>query len=1453
MPQNALSSRNVRVFVSSTYTDLIPVRDAAKATIERLRGAEFVGMELFGARSESAEHVSIEEVDDADLYIGLVGGRWGSGITEAEYRRAREKKIQCLLYLMNEEAITVRDAEAAKQARLAHWRRELSDSFDGHLVQHFSTPDDLAKAIPIDLHNWLYRRLVKDAQRSAADGQLSLLRALAQSVREPESLREALIESGIAVGDDLLETLVALSPMTTKLLVAGINDLPNSYATRVENFITAYLGTPGNPVPFGGRADFMQRLDSWLTSDDVPPYLLIAEEAGRGKSAALVRWSRTVMSDERYAVVFVPVSIRYHTNLAGVFFAALAARLARVCGQPLTNETNTSAEVWRGLVAEYLKKPLEDGRTLVVVIDGLDEAADWVPGPDLFPFTPGERVRLVVSARFTNKAPTREAWRNQLGWDSNLSTSFELLPLTKEGVRDVVVRMGFPLAELGDKVDIVAQLHRLSEGDPLLVNLYVKELWKKGDAAARLTPEDLAKIEPGLAGYFKQWWDDQRALWGSDAPLKEPGVRAVLNLLSCALGPLRREDVIALAPPDCHIGVWTLDDFIRPIERFVIEEEDGLIFNHPRFAQHHYAELKGEAAVIEKLFVAWGKRELARLTSGELSPLDVAPYLIQYYAHHLERTRAPVDDLMALLVPEWRQAWERQDGGLSGLLADVHRAWNAVAAEDDRLIKRGAAPVRLADEIYCALCSASIRSLAENIPPPLMKRLLEEKIWSPQQALAYARNTIDTDRKGVSLIIAAQFLEPAERRLAVEEAIAVARESESGEIWSQLLLSIPEFTVEELLTEPNAMRAAGLVALRLAGAGRFPDAMRIVRALSDPAPVAQMLVKSMLRQEEVWQLADLLPPGSEKMIAVALSAAMNEPIAESVIESFGEEAPNIRRLIALAGDDSLPLTEGDRFSVSLLVAAMNDYPNVLHLLRSFARRTPQALLRSFVAEQAPPDLYRFLTAADDELPKSVASLFTSMPSIQAARVLAPLLRGPAIDAILRIRTNGAVLAALAPIASSNGEFEKVWTVASSAPAASRLEVLSAIIPHLDEERRAVVVPELLALVRNSSVPAAIDLDFSDDSPVGESLGEIAPFLNSAQLLEALEIANRIGDTEWRGLVAAIVNISPDTFATFVDRYAGKQVVERGAEFSLIAVFAREMRLPAIRAILQQIKTGQLPPDRIDLIDGFTLIAEDPIEGEQVRLEVWKWAVENQVRFNLSEMATPVPAELESHEAIRTLAAEIGTDPSSISPAFARFIAADRAEALLLHHSGKLSVRTIEALLSRLPADRLGLVIQHLRKKAGNDWETITAVLPFLPADERRSLLGEVLNDAADEAGEYLFETVLGWRGLLGDRQGLLADFGALLNISTVERLIDATADEVTGQAVVLSVAVELRSWSTSDLLSLIRLVISRDQPRTRQQLLVNVAGTRAALLQLGGRTMLANAASAIERAGAMFP
>jgi transcriptional regulator with XRE-family HTH domain len=487
----------LRVFVSSTWLDLQPERQAVEQALARLRETKFIGMEYFGSRDETTWEVSLLEVGPTDLYVGIIGGRYGSGITEQEYRRARELNLPCFIYFKDEATIgpTDRDAEPEKAERLAQLKEEMRRD---HIIgPPFRNPDDLAAKLTADLHRWVF--------------------------------------------DSYL---------------GGVAARRTDYGGRIQNFLEEYLGTLKEPVPFGGRDAELTRLDAWLDAPHGQPYALLTAPAGRGKSALLVRWTQRLLSRSDLGLAFVPVSIRFRTNLASVVFPAVMARLAALHGEPLP-APDPPAEVWRGMVTDYLTRPLPNGRRLLLVLDGVDKAADWQPGSDLFPGSPPEGLRVLVSARLRGGDSGAGSWLASLGWDRpGLGQALDLGPLTQSGIADVLIRMGRPLDELGRQVAIVAELYRLSEGDPVLVRLYVDDLWKRGEAAARLHPDDLKAIQPGLKGFLQKWWDEQYLLWGAQTPLREPAVQELLNLLSCATNPLKRKDVLRLASPELRLRAY---------------------------------------------------------------------------------------------------------------------------------------------------------------------------------------------------------------------------------------------------------------------------------------------------------------------------------------------------------------------------------------------------------------------------------------------------------------------------------------------------------------------------------------------------------------------------------------------------------------------------------------------------------------------------------------------------------------------------------------------------------------------------------------------------------------------------------------------------------------------------------------------------------------------------------
>src|SRR5687767_894468 len=93
------------VFISSTRRDLIPYRDAVSGAL-RKNGYQTSEMEAFGARNQAPLEACLQEVAEADLFVGIYARRYGFvppesviSITEQELVEAERlrKPIFCFL------------------------------------------------------------------------------------------------------------------------------------------------------------------------------------------------------------------------------------------------------------------------------------------------------------------------------------------------------------------------------------------------------------------------------------------------------------------------------------------------------------------------------------------------------------------------------------------------------------------------------------------------------------------------------------------------------------------------------------------------------------------------------------------------------------------------------------------------------------------------------------------------------------------------------------------------------------------------------------------------------------------------------------------------------------------------------------------------------------------------------------------------------------------------------------------------------------------------------------------------------------------------------------------------------------------------------------------------------------------------------------------------------------
>lgn len=111
-------NKKLQVFVSSTYTDLIEERQAA---VEAILDAGHIpaGMELFKAGKSQMKTIR-KWIDDSDVYMLILGGRYGSieeesglSYTELEYKYALSKNMPVFAIVLDDSYLHIKAASDA--------------------------------------------------------------------------------------------------------------------------------------------------------------------------------------------------------------------------------------------------------------------------------------------------------------------------------------------------------------------------------------------------------------------------------------------------------------------------------------------------------------------------------------------------------------------------------------------------------------------------------------------------------------------------------------------------------------------------------------------------------------------------------------------------------------------------------------------------------------------------------------------------------------------------------------------------------------------------------------------------------------------------------------------------------------------------------------------------------------------------------------------------------------------------------------------------------------------------------------------------------------------------------------------------------------------------------------------------------------------------------------------
>ena len=141
------------VFISSTFEDLKTHRHKIWDLLEKF-DVDVRGMERFGARKEAPLITCLSEVEQCDIFVGILALRLGSidedsgkSFTQREYERAYELNREILIYMIDEKdsLVSLQNVDFdEKREKLIAFKSILRDR---HTVDFFLSEDDLAEKL----------------------------------------------------------------------------------------------------------------------------------------------------------------------------------------------------------------------------------------------------------------------------------------------------------------------------------------------------------------------------------------------------------------------------------------------------------------------------------------------------------------------------------------------------------------------------------------------------------------------------------------------------------------------------------------------------------------------------------------------------------------------------------------------------------------------------------------------------------------------------------------------------------------------------------------------------------------------------------------------------------------------------------------------------------------------------------------------------------------------------------------------------------------------------------------------------------------------------------------------------------------------------------------------------------------------------------------------------------
>ncbi len=198
--------KRLQVFVSSTYLDLIEERQAAVQAILEAKHIP-AGMELFTAGDQSQWEVIKHWIDQSDVYLLILGGRYGSidkktgkSYTHLEYEYALEKSIpvfSCVLRNPDKRAMDKGDINKYLERENPAQYKEFKNLVTSKMVRFWENSEEIKTSIILTLNEFEKRNNLIGWVRSNQQINFNLFEEeKAELTQKNQELKQLLEEQG---------------------------------------------------------------------------------------------------------------------------------------------------------------------------------------------------------------------------------------------------------------------------------------------------------------------------------------------------------------------------------------------------------------------------------------------------------------------------------------------------------------------------------------------------------------------------------------------------------------------------------------------------------------------------------------------------------------------------------------------------------------------------------------------------------------------------------------------------------------------------------------------------------------------------------------------------------------------------------------------------------------------------------------------------------------------------------------------------------------------------------------------------------------------------------------------------------------------------------------------------------------------------------------------------------